>query len=177
MKKKSCTPINPNKYSCYGLKKNSYKEFDNEEKFPQLENSPSPPITFLMVRRLIKLLPDSKTMATLVNYTCKRFTEFTPNLNHVHHFLDRCYKGRYISRKLNIRELLERSDCPIFRKALRTNSPLVKVLPERNFTNYTALRKPYFHHPAILATERVKSSYVNRLIFSYDINSFMLIVE
>ena len=25
-----CTPINPKKYSCYGLKKNSYKEYDNE---------------------------------------------------------------------------------------------------------------------------------------------------
>ena len=31
MKKNSCTPINPRKYSCYGLKKNSYKEFDNEK--------------------------------------------------------------------------------------------------------------------------------------------------
>ena len=29
--KNSCTPINPKKYSCYGLKKNSYKEFDNEK--------------------------------------------------------------------------------------------------------------------------------------------------
>ena len=47
-KKNSCTPINPKKYSCYGLK-NSYKEFDNEKKFLRLKNPP-PPITFLMVR-------------------------------------------------------------------------------------------------------------------------------
>ena len=40
--KKSCTPINPKKYSCHGLKK-SYKEFDNEKKLLQLENSPPPP--------------------------------------------------------------------------------------------------------------------------------------
>ena len=33
-------------------KKNSYKEFDNEKKFLLLENSPPPPITFLMVRPL-----------------------------------------------------------------------------------------------------------------------------
>ena len=26
-----CTPINPKKYSCYSLKKNSYKEFDNKK--------------------------------------------------------------------------------------------------------------------------------------------------
>ena len=34
-------------------KKNSYKEFDNEKKFLRLENSPPPPITFLMVGPLI----------------------------------------------------------------------------------------------------------------------------
>ena len=33
-------------------KKNSCKEFDNEKKFLRLENSPPPPITFLMVRPL-----------------------------------------------------------------------------------------------------------------------------
>ena len=31
-------------------KKYSYKEFDNKKKFLLLENSPPPPITFLMVR-------------------------------------------------------------------------------------------------------------------------------
>ena len=44
-----------------------------------------------------------------------------------------------------IRELLKRSDCRIF-----LNSSLVKILPERNFTNYV-LRKPCFYHP-VLAT-------------------------
>ena len=42
MKKNSCMPINPNKYSCYGLKKDSYKDFDNEKKFLQRENCPPP---------------------------------------------------------------------------------------------------------------------------------------
>ena len=31
MKKNSCTPINPKKYSCYGLK-HSYKEYDDKKK-------------------------------------------------------------------------------------------------------------------------------------------------
>ena len=36
-----------------GPEKNSYKEFDNEKKILQLENSPPlPPITFLMLRPL-----------------------------------------------------------------------------------------------------------------------------
>ena len=52
MEKNSCTPINPKKYSCYGRKKKSSKEFDNEQKFLRLENSPPPAITFLKVRPL-----------------------------------------------------------------------------------------------------------------------------
>ena len=39
MKKNSCTPINPKKYSCYDLKK-----------IPAARKFPSPPITFLTVR-------------------------------------------------------------------------------------------------------------------------------
>ena len=37
-------------------KKNSYKEFANEKKFRRLENSPPPPITFLMVRPLPSII-------------------------------------------------------------------------------------------------------------------------
>ena len=47
------------------------------------------------------------------------------DLNNIHHFPGKCYKRGYMSRKLNATELLERSDYRIFRKALRTNSPLV----------------------------------------------------
>ena len=39
-KTKSFSPINPEKYSCYGLKKKSYREFDKESKLLRL---PSPP--------------------------------------------------------------------------------------------------------------------------------------
>ena len=41
-KKNSCTPINPNKYSCYGLKLKFTKEFDKEKKFPRLKIPPPP---------------------------------------------------------------------------------------------------------------------------------------
>ena len=43
MKKYSCMPINHKKYSCYGLKKNSYKEFDKEKKLLRLKNSSPTP--------------------------------------------------------------------------------------------------------------------------------------
>ena len=46
MKKNSYTPSNPKKYSCYGLRKNSYKEFDNEKKIPTARKFPSSPVNF-----------------------------------------------------------------------------------------------------------------------------------
>ena len=64
MKKNLCTPINPKKYSCYGLKKNSYKEFDNKEKFLQLEHSP-PPHNFSINGLSLKLEIFSKVLMTL----------------------------------------------------------------------------------------------------------------
>ena len=66
-----------------------------------------------------------------------RCTEPPLLILNVEHFLDKCYKRRYISRKLNIRELLKRSNCRTFRKSSGTNSALVKILPKRNFTSYT----------------------------------------
>ena len=52
MEKNSDTPINPKKYSCNGLIKIHVKNLKTKKKFLQLENSPPPPITFLMVRPL-----------------------------------------------------------------------------------------------------------------------------
>ena len=50
--KKSCTPINPKKYSCYGRRKIHARNLITKKKFLQLENSSPPPPkkTFLMVR-------------------------------------------------------------------------------------------------------------------------------
>ena len=47
--KNSCTPINPKKYSCYGLKKIHTKNLITK-KIPAAQIFPSPLITFLMVR-------------------------------------------------------------------------------------------------------------------------------
>ena len=40
--KNSCTPINPKKYSCYGLKLKFMKEFD-KEKISAAQKFPTPP--------------------------------------------------------------------------------------------------------------------------------------
>ena len=52
MKKNSCTPINPKKYSCYGLKKIQARNLLTNKNFMRLKNPPPPPITFLKVRPL-----------------------------------------------------------------------------------------------------------------------------
>ena len=51
-------------------------------------------------------------------------------------------------RKLNLRELLKRSDCRMFGKALRTNSPLVKkkiiIIIKKYITDTGRLTKVWF---------------------------------
>ena len=50
--KNSCTPINPKKYSCYGLKKIHTRNLITK-KIPAARKFPTPTITFLMVRPLV----------------------------------------------------------------------------------------------------------------------------
>ena len=55
--KNSCTPINPKKYLCYGLKKIHTRNLITK-KIPAARKFPSPPpITFLMVRPLSRFCP------------------------------------------------------------------------------------------------------------------------
>ena len=61
MKRNSCTPINPKKYSCYGLKKIHTRNFTTKKyswgsKIPHFPAPPPPPtITFLMIRPLLRV--------------------------------------------------------------------------------------------------------------------------
>ena len=51
-KKNSCTPINPKKYSCYGLKKVHTRNLITKKNSCDLKIPHLPPLTFLMVRPL-----------------------------------------------------------------------------------------------------------------------------
>ena len=50
--KKSCTPIKPKKYSCYGLKKIHTRNLITKKNSCGSKSPPPPLITFLMVRLL-----------------------------------------------------------------------------------------------------------------------------
>ena len=84
-------------------------------------------------------------------------------------FLDRCYKLRFISTQLNIRSLLQKQDKAIFKKVeQRDNHPLKVCLPqEKNNLTYN-LRRKNCQRPKI-NTERFKNTFVNRLIFKYNL--------
>ena len=90
-------------------------------------------------------------------------------INVLQQFLDRCYKLRFISTQLNIRSLLQKQDKAIFQKAKQhDNHPLKVCVPqEKNNLTYN-LRRKSFRRPKI-NTERYKNTFVNRLIFKYNL--------
>ncbi|XP_028404016.1 uncharacterized protein LOC114526631 [Dendronephthya gigantea] len=90
------------------------------------------------------------------------------DLTVVQKFLDRCFKRRYVSHCINLRELLEANDKKLYNKyTSMIEHPLSKILPKKKTTNYH-LRKQSIIHPKI-NTNRFKNTFVNRLIFKYNL--------
>ena len=90
------------------------------------------------------------------------------DLTVVQKFLDRCYKRHYISEKVDVREFLQKTDIKLYNKrVLDKEQPLNNILPEKKSVGYN-LRKENFLYPNV-NTIRFKNTYVNRLIFKYDI--------
>ena len=88
----------------------------------------------------------------------------------VQNFLDRCHKRRYVPFAMNtVRDLVYRQDKKLLNmtnKALE-QPPLNESLPEQNHYNHNVGRKRCFY-PKI-NPERFKNTFVNRLIFKYNI--------
>ena len=83
-------------------------------------------------------------------------------------FLDRCFKRRYISKKLEIGELLKVQDHRIYRKVSSTpNHPLRANFPVTKITRYN-LRNKSPAMPAI-HTDRFKNTFFNRIVFKYNV--------
>ena len=83
------------------------------------------------------------------------------DLTAIQSFLDRSFRRKYTSVKIDIHSILEESDLTI------SPCPIFCILPKGKETNYN-LRKTSVKRPAV-NTERLKNSYVNRLIFKYSI--------
>ena len=104
-----------------------------------------------------------------ITYGLSVYGASVAEINVLQQFLDRCYKLRFISKQLNIRSLLQKQDKAIFQKAKQhDNHPLKVCLPqEKNNLTYN-LRRKSFQRPKI-NTERYKNTFVNRLIFKYNL--------
>ena len=89
------------------------------------------------------------------------------DLTAIQSFLDRSFKRKYISVKIDIRSILEESDLNLYKSRSISPCPIFYILPKEKETNYN-LRRTSVKRPAV-NTERLKNSYVNRLIFKYSI--------
>ena len=83
-------------------------------------------------------------------------------------FLERRYKRRYISKEISVHELLENQDRKLFSKVEQIQDhPLKNILPKKKVNRHD-LRNKCSNFPKI-NTERFKNSYINRLIFKYNL--------
>ena len=80
-------------------------------------------------------------------------------------FLDRFFKRRYISKKLEVGELLKVQDHKICRKVSSIpNYPLRANFPETKTTRCNLRNKS----PAIY-TDRFKNTFFNRIVFKHNV--------
>ena len=93
------------------------------------------------------------------------------DLTLIHKFLNRCFKRKYTSKRMDIRQLLEKADKKLFKvRLVDPDCPLSNILPKKKETKYP-LRNKSAHRPDI-KTDRFKNVFVNRLIFRYNLRSF-----
>ena len=83
-------------------------------------------------------------------------------------FLDRCYKRKYTFKSFSIKHLLEKLDRKVFHKVSGIDRhPLRGLLPKKKESTYN-LRNQTSQYPKV-NTDRFKKTYINRLIFKYNL--------
>lgn len=90
------------------------------------------------------------------------------DLNTEQNFLNRCYKRRYISVPLNVKDIMDMKDKKLLSGARApSHHPLNKILPKPKLQQYNLRRKVYLR-PKI-NIERFMNTFVNRLIFEHEL--------
>ena len=75
----------------------------------------------------------------------------------------RCFKRKYTSKRMDIRELLEKADKKLFKvPSVDPDCPLSNTIPKKKETKHL-LRNKSAHRPDI-KTDRFKKVFVNRII-------------
>ena len=71
---------------------------------------------------------------------CRRSSDLTV----IQNFLDRCFKRKYTSKRMNIRELFEKADKELFVFVFRSvdpDCPLSNIIPKKKETKYHLRKK------------------------------------
>ena len=88
------------------------------------------------------------------------------DLNVIQRFLDRCHKRHFTPQTVTVFNLLEQQDKSAFKRAI-DNHMLGAIIPKDKELVYN-LRKRRCHLPQ-MKTERYKKTFVNRLLFNYNL--------
>ena len=103
-----------------------------------------------------------------MRYGLSVYGAYKRDLNTVQNFVNRCYKRRYLSVPLNVKDIMLTQDKKLFSKARAlTNHPLNEILPKPK-PQQNNLRRTVCLRPKI-NTERFKNTFVNRLIFEHSL--------
>ena len=104
-----------------------------------------------------------------ITYGLSVYDASDAEINVFQQLLDRCCKVRFISTQLNITSLPQKQDKAIFKKVKqRDNHPLKVCLPQEKSNLTYKLRLKSCQRPKI-NTERYKNTFINRLIFKYNL--------
>ena len=89
------------------------------------------------------------------------------DLTVIQNVLDRCFKGKYISKRMDIQELLVKADKKLSKVRLVDPDCLLShIIPKKKETTYQLGNKTA--HCLEIKTDRFKNAFVNRLIFRYN---------
>ena len=103
-----------------------------------------------------------------INYALSVYAASESDLTPVQCFLDRCFKRKYTSKPVSVYDFLERQDRKIFKKVSNAKGhPLLSIMPRVKPSSYN-LRKETCFKPKI-NTMRFKTSFINRLVFKYEL--------
>ena len=102
-----------------------------------------------------------------VTYALVVYGASEPKLTTVQDFLDRCYKRRYVSARLNIRPLLEKQDRKLLSKIFKLSiHPLHKQVPKAKVIDYNLRYKNSAR--TLINTKRFKDTFITT-IFTCDL--------
>ena len=103
-----------------------------------------------------------------INYALSVYAASELDLTIVQCFLGHYFKSKYTSKRVSVYDFLERQDHKIFRKVSNAKGhPLLSIMPRVKPSSYN-LRKETCFKPKI-NTMRFKNSFINRLVFKYEL--------